>query len=96
MATPEPAKGRDNALIQNGSADDDLEQAWAKLREERDRRLEIVDGLFLRHIEQCASGFPTTLTQRQFERLLAYQQVLRDLPKRTADPTRPVWPPEPF
>ena len=72
-----------------------LEQAWAALRAERDRRFDATRWLTERHVEELALDLDTTLTPEQHTDLLTYRQALRDLPENTTDPINPIWPETP-
>lgn len=57
----------------------------ARIRAERDRRLDATTWLVERHKEQTAKG-STTLTNEEYSELLAYRQALRDLPQQEGFP----------
>ena len=59
---------------------------WKNLREERSRRLAEVDWVF-------STDYQIPDDKRVV--WIAYRQGLRDLPSKTEDPTKPVWPTKP-
>ncbi|NPD15796.1 hypothetical protein HOY34_11345 [Xinfangfangia sp. D13-10-4-6] len=63
-----------------------LQDAWAALRAERDRRLALCDFRF-------NTDYPQTAAEEVAWK--AYRQALRDLPDVTSDPLAPVWPEPP-
>lgn len=70
---------------------------WTVLRAERNARLKdpaLTDRLD-RYRNQRDADLPTTDTAAWFQSALIYLQALRDLPKKTTDPTNPVWPEPP-
>ena len=73
----------------------------ARIRAERDRRLDATTWLVERHKEQTAGNIETSITGEDYAGLLAYRQALRDLPQQEGfpwegpdDPKCP-WPVEP-
>ncbi|WP_191058397.1 phage tail assembly chaperone [Geminicoccus harenae] len=62
------------------------EQLAAAARVERDTALTATDWLVARHRDETDAGGDTTLTANQFKALLAYRQVLRDLPDQKGFP----------
>lgn len=89
--TPDPSI----IITAEQKATEALEQAWAALRAERDRRFEATRWLIERHAEELALEMATTLSAEQHTDLLTYRQSLRDLPENTTDPADPVWPVNP-
>ncbi len=73
-----------------------LEQAWAALRAERDRRIAETDWMVVRHSEEQLLGQTLTLSTSDFAALSTYRQALRYLPENTVDPASPVWPVNPL
>ena len=63
-----------------------LARKWAALRQERDRRLALCDWTQV-------PDAPVTITQKLAWQ--SYRRALRDLPEKTTDPARPVWPTPP-
>jgi hypothetical protein len=61
-------------------------QPLKELRQERDRRLQVVDWV-------AVKAFTTSTPVPQ--EWLDYMQALRDLPATTEDPKNPVWPAQP-
>lgn len=73
----------------------------ARIRAERDRRLNATTWLVERHKEQTAGNIETSITGEDYAVLLVYRQALRDLPQQPGfpwggpeDPKCP-WPVEP-
>ena len=73
----------------------------ARIRSERDRRLDATTWLVERHKEQTAGNIETSITGEDYAALLTYRQALRDLPQQQGfpwegpdDPKCP-WPDEP-
>ena len=73
----------------------------ARIRAERDRRLDATTWLVERHKEQTAGNIETSITGEDYAALLTYRQALRDLPQQQGfpwegpdDPACP-WPVEP-
>lgn len=58
----------------------------ARIRYERDRRINAVTWLVERHRDQIANGDETTLTEEQYNEWLTYRQALRDLPQQEGFP----------
>lgn len=58
----------------------------ARIRAERDRRIDATTWLVERHKEQVAEGITATLTDEEYSGLLAYRQALRDLPQQQGFP----------
>lgn len=65
---------------------------WSELRALRDQKLLETDWQTRRHEEQLAASLPTSLSGAQYQELLAYRQVLRDLPDQTDSPEEVQWP----
>ncbi len=61
-------------------------QKWAALRQERDRLLALCDWTQVPDV-------PLTVTQKLAWQ--SYRRALRDMPEKTADPAKPVWPTPP-
>lgn len=73
----------------------------ARIRAERDRRLDATTWLVERHKEQTAGNIDVSITGEDYAALLTYRQALRDLPQQQGfpwegpdDPKCP-WPDEP-
>jgi hypothetical protein len=66
-----------------------LSGSTAQKREARDQKLQKSDWLVIRHRDQLELGFSPTLTQGQYELILAYRQALRDWDKVSALPAAP-------
>jgi len=65
------------------------------LRSERNIKLQACDNVFIRHMSQSqTANVVPSLSDTQFAELLAYMQVLRDLPA-TADLSYIIWPTKP-
>lgn len=62
------------------------ESRAARIRAERDRRINATTWLVERHKEQVAEGITATLTDEEYSGLLAYRQALRDLPQQLGFP----------
>lgn len=77
--TPDPSI----IITAEQKADEALEQAWAALRAERDRRLAETDKQVLPFVERGEAAPPD---------LIAHRQALRDLPQVTEDPADVAWP----
>ena len=58
----------------------------ARIRAERDRRLDATTWLVERHKEQTAGNIETSITGEDYAALLAYRQALRDLPQQEGFP----------
>ena len=58
----------------------------ARIRSERDRRLNTTTWLVERHKEQTAGNIETSITGEDYAGLLAYRQALRDLPQQEGFP----------
>jgi hypothetical protein len=67
-------------------------KAWELLKSQRDKKLHNTDWLILRHQDQLFLMIPTTLSNSQYQQLLQYRQLLRDLPTTTSDPFQVSWP----
>ena len=72
----------DQALVDAAAAEIATENAWGKLRYERNQLLAETDHLALSDHVLSAE-------------MTAYRQALRDLPANTADPANPVFPTKP-
>lgn len=77
------------------------ESRAARIRAERDRRINATTWLVERHNEQTVEDIATTLTDEEYSGLLVYRQALRDLPQQPGfpwegpdDPACP-WPDKP-
>lgn len=55
----------------------------ANLRAQRDRVIADTDWLVTRHRDELDMGLPTSLTEEEYTKLLAYRQTLREWPKVT-------------
>lgn len=64
----------------------------AKMRKERDRRIDAVRWRIERYQTQAAAGLETTETAEQYQALLMYIQALRDVPEQAGFPDNIVWP----
>ena len=58
----------------------------ARIRAERDRRLDATTWLVERHKEQTTGAIKTSITEKDYNALLAYRQALRDLPQQQGFP----------
>lgn len=58
----------------------------ARIRAERDRRLDATTWLVERHKEQTAGNIETSITGEDYAALLTYRQALRDLPQQQGFP----------
>ena len=58
----------------------------ARIRAERDRRLDATTWLVERHKEQTAGNIETSITGEDYAALLTYRQALRDLPQQEGFP----------
>ena len=58
----------------------------ARIRSERDRRLDATTWLVERHKEQTAGNIETSITGEDYAALLTYRQALRDLPQQEGFP----------
>ena len=71
----------------------------ARVRAERDTRLNATNWLIERHAEQTGAGVEPTLSETSYTALLAYRQALRDIPQQDGFPwTGPdatPWPTKP-
>ncbi len=56
----------------------------ARIRAERDRRLDATTWLVERHKEQTAGNIDVSITGEDYAALLTYRQALRDLPQQRA------------
>lgn len=65
-----------------------VQQAWIKLRKERNRRLQESDWTQLEDAKK-------SMSEEVAEIWVLYRQYLRDLPNNTLDPFNPVWPTTP-
>lgn len=66
------------------------EQVIARERALRDSLLAASDWVVARHRDEVDAELPTTLTSEQFKGLLAYRQLLRDLPANEEFPDLPM------
>lgn len=62
------------------------ESRAARIRAERDRRLDATTWLVERHKEQTAGNIETSITGEDYAALLTYRQALRDLPQQQGFP----------
>lgn len=62
------------------------ESRAARIRAERDRRLDATTWLVERHKEQTAGNIETSITGEDYAALLTYRQALRDLPQQEGFP----------
>ena len=76
------------------SADAVKERKLAKIRIERNQKLDEVDKIIQRDDDQKELGDPRTIDDAKRAEWLRYKQDLRDFPA-TCDPDNPVWPTEP-
>lgn len=58
----------------------------ARIRSERNRRLDATTWLVERHKEQTTGAIKTSITEKDYNALLAYRQALRDLPQQQGFP----------
>lgn len=58
----------------------------ARIRSERNRRLDATTWLVERHKEQTAGNIETSITGEDYTALLTYRQALRDLPQQEGFP----------
>ena len=58
----------------------------ARIRAERDRRLDATTWLVERHKEQTAGNIDVSITGEDYAALLTYRQALRDLPQQEGFP----------
>lgn len=58
----------------------------ARIRSERDRRLNATTWLVERHKEQTEGNIETSITEEDYAALLTYRQALRDLPQQQGFP----------
>jgi len=66
------------------------------LKSVRDSKLSECDKLVIRHITQKALGaVEISLTDNEYEFLLAYMQELRDMPETETNTANPTWPTKP-
>ena len=72
----------DQALVDAAAAEVATENAWSKLRYDRNQLLAETDHLALSDHVLSAD-------------MTAYRQALRNLPANTTDPANPVWPTKP-
>ena len=72
----------DQALVDAAAAEVATENAWSKLRYDRNQLLAETDHLALSDHVPSAD-------------MTAYRQALRNLPANTTDPANPVWPTKP-
>lgn len=63
-----------------------LEARVARIRAERDRRLDATTWLVERHKEQTAGNIDVSITGEDYAALLTYRQALRDLPQQEGFP----------
>lgn len=76
---------KDDAFVTKWQAESD-EDKLNKIRTMRDLRLAETDYAAIRHRDQQSMGIPTTITDIEFNQLMAYRQALRDI-TATADLT---------
>ena len=57
-----------------------------RIRSERNRRLDATTWLVERHKEQTTGAIKTSITEKDYNALLAYRQALRDLPQQQGFP----------
>lgn len=62
------------------------DELFARLRSERDARIDSVLWMRERHADEIALGKETTLAQEQYTALLTYIQALRDIPAQPGAP----------
>jgi len=72
----------DQVLVDASAAEIAVENAWGKLRYERNQLLSETDYLALSDVTMS-------------DEMRIYRQALRDLPANTSDPANPVWPTKP-
>ena len=111
LLSPEPAAvstalrvvcgGLERTAQTDAALQKQLEARAARIRAERDRRLEESAWIVERHRDQLDNGEETALTDAGYQEWLAYRQALRDLPAQPGfpwqgegDPACP-WPVEP-
>ena len=58
----------------------------ARVRAERDRRLDGSQWIMQRHVDEVAAGGTTTLRSTEYQTWLTYRQALRDLPAQPGFP----------
>ena len=58
----------------------------------RTNKLYETDWMVIRHKDEMDGGFPTSLTNEQYKKLLKYRQELRDITKKYNDINDVVWP----
>lgn len=63
-----------------------LEARADRIRSERNRRLDATTWLVERHKEQTTGAIKTSITEKDYNALLAYRQALRDLPQQQGFP----------
>lgn len=63
-----------------------LEARADRIRSERNRRLDETTWLVERHKEQTTGAIKTSITEKDYNALLAYRQALRDLPQQQGFP----------
>jgi hypothetical protein len=62
------------------------------LSDSRTNKLYETDWMVVRHKDQLDLGIITTLTNDQYQKLLAYRQQLRDITKKYTSLDDVVWP----
>ena len=63
-----------------------LEARADRIRSERNLRLDATTWLVERHKEQTTGAIKTSITEKDYNALLAYRQALRDLPQQQGFP----------
>ena len=63
-----------------------------EVRSQRDVLLSSTDFYVTRHRDQESEGTPFTLTQDEYNVILRYRQVLRDIPQQSGFPDNVIWP----
>jgi hypothetical protein len=76
----------DQALVDAGAAELQVEAQWKELRRERNKRLAETDWEIVKH-KELGTNIPAALK--------SYRAALRDLPDNTSDPANPTWPVKP-
>lgn len=76
----------DQALVDAAAAEIATENAWSKLRYDRNQLLAETDWEIVKH-KELGTNIPAALK--------TYRQQLRDLPSTTSDPSSPSWPVKP-
>ena len=81
----------DPDLIASATAEQDLEDAWTRLRQHRNKLLAETDWVTLKAVDASIDGLGVQLPVVW----MTYRQQLRDLPANTSDPRNPSWPTKP-